>query len=234
MFGSRSPEHNPKGRFFRRLFGSVANTSVEILSSAVAFPDAMAAEVGCRGPVVTVSPVEELREEHTLARRMLGVLECIQSGVRCGLPFPAEDVAEVLTFFREFVETVHHGKENGAIYPLALTHGDDDAAQVVGELIADHDDTRDLLRSLMLFWEPGPLLDDERDGFCELAATYASRLRRHMQLEEDVLFPQAQVMTEAEEARAVRVFRRAAATRRDAGWWRERITALEARWTDTI
>src|SRR5690606_1190335 len=115
-------------------------------------------------------------------------LDRIAARIDAGAAFPAADVARVLGYFREFGETVHHRREDEYVYALAMAHGDDRLAEAVGRLIADHEETRELLYSLTLFWEPGELLPEERRGFCAMARAYASRLRRHMDREERLLF----------------------------------------------
>lgn len=190
----------------------------------------MTGTIGGRVRNVLIRPVDVLLEEHALHRRMLTVLERIVVPVAAGAPFPASDVARLLRYFREFVEGVHHSKEDRAVYPLALSEADDQLAETVGVLVADHEETRDLLQSLMLFWEPGDLLPQERAGFCRLARTYAARMRRHMALEEKELFPFVAGMPDSEQQRALELFDEVAATRRTATEWTAVAAEFEEHW----
>lgn len=135
------------------------------------------------------TPLEDLEREHSLVRRALEVLERIAGHVEADLPFPADDVVVLLRFFREFVEGVHHRKETEVLYPAAVMVGGDACAECAGLLVRSHEDTRALLHSLILFWEPeGGLLEVERRGFVVTCRAYAMRLLRHMETEEEQLF----------------------------------------------
>ncbi len=182
----------------------------------------------------SLSTLEVLESEHALTRRMLAVLDAIARGVRSGVGFPSNDVAELIGFFREFVEVEHHAKEDVAVYPLALAEGDDRAAEIVGELVADHAETRELLQSLSLFWEPGELLEEEREGFAALAMAYSRRLRRHMRLEESALFPFASQLGCLEDQRIVRTMRGLQRRPEGAAHWESLADRLEPRWLGDV
>jgi hemerythrin-like domain-containing protein len=203
----------------------------EIFGSRPVLP-AEEATPALRSPLVTSAAIEALRSEHDLHRRMLVLLERMARSVENGEPFPAADMAEVLGFFREFVETFHHAKEDHALYPLALSYGDEADVELVGRLVADHQDTRELLQSLTLFWEPGDLRDEERSGFATLACAYARRMRRHMEIEEVALFPRAERLAQHEIEAAIAEATRGLPARRDLVAWRGVAAMLEERWAD--
>ena len=117
------------------------------------------------------SPVDVLMREHDLTRRMLTVLERIATQVEVGVAFPAADTAKVLTFFRDYVEQVHHVKESRHCFPAATMLCRDAVAEAVGRLVAEHDEGKILLHSLTLFWEPGDLLILFSDGIHEALST---------------------------------------------------------------
>ncbi len=172
-------------------------------------------------------PVDVLLEEHRLTRRSIGVLHRLADRVEAGDPFPAADVAVVLNFFREFVELVHHQKESAVFYPFAAMTGGDDAAESVGELIADHDESKTLLHSLTVFWEPTDLLADERKAFAEVARAYGGRLLRHMETEEEFLFPSAASIPGDDRIKFLEEFEEIASGHRTAGDWEPEIARLE-------
>lgn len=132
---------------------------------------------------------------------MLTLLEAMACQVAIGCKFPSADVARVLRYFREYFEPVHHARECADIYPIVLMHGDESESELAGALIREHDDTKMLLHSLVLFWEPEDYLrPEERDAFADLVRTYSRRMRRHMQHEEEALFPAAVRVQTTEEA----------------------------------
>lgn len=174
-----------------------------------------------------VTPVALLKREHATTRRMLDVLLALARRVESGAEFPVDDAAIVLSFFREFVEQVHHRRENLVIYPFAAMVGGEGSAEMVGRLMADHDETKLLMHSLTVFWEPDGLLPDERRSFAEVARTYANRMLKHMEFEERVLFPVAIDIPGDEAIRLVREFDRIGVDRRSCDEWIVELERLE-------
>lgn len=175
-------------------------------------------------------PIQVLESEHVLTRRVLTVLERIAEHVEGGRCFPAADVARVVGYCREFVEAVHHAREDATVYPLVLALGAEENVEVIGRLLADHAATRDLLRSLALFWEPEDLLEQERAGFCAVARAYCSRMRRHMALEERHLLPHAAQLPLDDRLAIARQLDSFAEGRRDAAHWSAVVAELEENW----
>jgi hemerythrin-like domain-containing protein len=178
-----------------------------------------------------VSPVDELVREHALIRRMLAVLERIAGRVEAGAAFPFADAAVVLRFFREFVERVHHRKEHECCYPSAVLESHQEVVEAIGELEGDHEDSRGVLQGLLLFWEPGELLADERVGFAGLARTYARRLREHMAVEEESLYPAVRARIRGKDLDEVQErFARIGSGAESASSWEHVCATLEERW----
>ncbi|MFO1054125.1 MAG: hemerythrin domain-containing protein [Planctomycetota bacterium] len=182
-----------------------------------------------RAKALTV-PIDALQQEHALHRRVLTVFERMARFVSSGARFPGQDVARVLRYLREFVERAHHQKESTTLYPLALAGADESIAESVGQLIAEHDETLELLQSLWLFWEPGDLRDEERVVFTTIAHTYIARLRRHMDHEEQILFPMARALDDTEAASFAERFAAACVGLRGIDAWTATVADLEERW----
>ena len=163
-----------------------------------------------------------LQDEHALIREALGLFEAwIDRPTYCPGP-----IATLIRFCRDFVEQSHHELETSLLYPIAALHGSGEACEVVGELLAEHEESKTLLHTLSLFWEPGSLSDDEWRGFQGVARTYLARLRRHMEAEEAELFGFAAEVS-PEEARircaALDAADEAASRLRLDGWRRELV-----------
>jgi hemerythrin-like domain-containing protein len=169
-----------------------------------------------------------LRDDHRLIRRAVGVLRGLAARV-AAREFPAAAIAEVAAFLREFAEHQHHRKEQSLLLATLAAHGADEAAEDVGELLRDHEETRELLYTLTLFWEPAPALTPEESrAFVEVARTYADRLERHMELEESRFFPLAdRVIPGDEQIDLQRGFAAIDAGRRTRAAWAQAIAALE-------
>ncbi|MBI5850960.1 MAG: hemerythrin domain-containing protein [Planctomycetes bacterium] len=182
-------------------------------------------------PAIEVkNPVDVLLAEHALHRRLLTVFERIARAVEQGGEFPSSDVAAVLGYLREFVELSHQRREQRTIYPLVMELADDKVAEKVGQMLADHEETTELMQSLWLFWEPGALRPDEIAVFVQLANAYIARLRRHLALEELVLFPPAQNIDEKRRTEMLADLEQHDGVQRDAAAWSAVVAGLEERW----
>lgn len=139
-------------------------------------------------------------------------------------------MAAVARFLREFAEHQHHRKEESLLLATLAAHGADEAAENVGVLLRDHEETRELLYTMTLFWEPiHALTHEEARAFVQVARTYAERIERHMDEEEVRFFPLADRAIPGDEH--VDLLERFAEV--DVGhpsWqqWNEVIAALEA------
>lgn len=182
-----------------------------------------------RPPQVPPRVTSALRDDHALIRRAVVVLRSITLAVEAGARFPAAAVASVAGFLREFAEHQHHSKEESLLLATLAAHGADDAAEDVGELLRDHEETRELLYTLTLFWEPiHALTADESCAFVQVARTYSDRIERHMTLEEALFFPLADRMIPGDEQLdLLREFTAADVGRRTRAEWAEVIAALE-------
>ncbi|MEZ5966484.1 MAG: hemerythrin domain-containing protein [Planctomycetota bacterium] len=170
-----------------------------------------------------------LREDHALIRRAVAVLRRITLEVGAGARFPAAAVAAVAGFLREFAEHQHHRKEESLLLATLAAHSADDAAENVGELLRDHEETRELLYTLTLFWEPTHALTGEEScAFVQVARTYADRIERHMAEEECRFFPLADRVIPGDEQLDLRErFASLDAGRRTRAQWTEVIAELE-------
>lgn len=179
-------------------------------------------------------PTDALRAEHTLTGLGLAILDGIAGDVRAGGSFPGHDVAEVLRFLREFLLAVHMRKEGEILCPLVAMYGDERAAATVGDLVRLQDEVRELLHTLVLFWEPtGDLTPEERLGFADAASTFASRVTRMQAIEERELFPTWEAAVPGDEQIGWQQrFAELECTGGTVDAWRHRLQPLAARWVD--
>ncbi len=132
-----------------------------------------------------------LRREHQCMARLLDVLERQIARVEAGRAPDYEIVEAVVDFFLEFPDSHHHPKEDLVFAKLRLR--DPRAAARVGDLHAEHE----ALAELTLRFADGFdwMLEDPApsgDWFEHGARQFVDFLRRHIGLEEEVLFPAAE------------------------------------------
>jgi len=177
-------------------------------------------------------PTDHLIEDHEVAARGVGCLTAIARHVEGGGAFPAEDVATVLRFLREWVVAVHMRKEDDLVGPAVAMRGDDRAAALVGELFRLQQEIEEVLHSLVLFWEPlGELTREERCGFTAAVDALVHRLERRQQLEEQELFPACDRYVGADDQLDwLEAFAQLEVERGRRSEWSGKIDALTSRW----
>lgn len=161
-------------------------------------------------------------------RRMLVVLERIGLAIGDGRDGDQRSLALVLSYFSEFVLGVHQVKETEYMFPAAAMMDFADAAESVGRLIADHDETSILLGSLSGLCRAGALGEEERDGFLKLVRTYSKRALRHMKEEEEIFVLAGEFLSDEDKALMLRQFAKVDRGQRGAKAWEREIKRLES------
>ncbi|HEX5054636.1 MAG TPA: hemerythrin domain-containing protein [Planctomycetota bacterium] len=177
-------------------------------------------------------PTDNLRSDHSVVTLGLSVLAAMARRVRSGGAFPAAEVAVVLRFLREFVLAIHMRKENDHVCPAVAMRGDDRAATLVGELLRMHEEARDLVHALVLFWEPvGDLSIAEREGFADAAEALVARTLRMQAIEEAQLFPACDaVVPPDDQLDWITAFEQLETERGSRAVWSRRIGDLARNW----
>ncbi|NHN76302.1 hemerythrin [Azotobacter chroococcum] len=140
--------------------------------------------------------LDTLRHEHDAILSTLKILRCMAERALQGNA-DAGAIAALLGFLQEFVDKCHHGKEEGLLFPALQRAGRQ--GELVGELTAEHEQGRALVGALRQ--ASTPVLDAE--AFAAAAEAYAEFLERHIDKENDVLFPQAEQALGADELEAL-------------------------------
>jgi len=136
--------------------------------------------------------VADLRAEHRGVLQMLDILDAMQERFDENEPVPPEDLQAALDFLRTFVDQCHHEKEEGLLFPAMTSAAMTGTADLVTELEQEHVMGREYVGRIaeeIDSYSRG----DQALGY-QIARDlhgYAELLRRHIALEEDVLYPQA-------------------------------------------
>src|SRR3546814_5145013 len=128
------------------------------------------------------------RRRHTSCALVTGVQTC-------ALPISSADVVQFLGFLREFVDTCHHGKEEGLLFPAMIEAGLPADGGPVSVMLSEHEQGRALVAAMANATEPAML----PAKFSEAAAAYAGHMRAHIEKENTVLFPMADRIVAPEE-----------------------------------
>lgn len=136
--------------------------------------------------------IDELMHEHRLIEKILGSLETFADAVERGAVVERRDVGNYVTFFREFADQCHHGKEEGLLFERMAEHGFPKEMGPLAVMYSDHEHGRAQVAALAAVASgQGPLTAAERRQIVQHARVYASHLREHIQKEDQVLYPMA-------------------------------------------
>lgn len=133
-----------------------------------------------------------LMDEHRLIERVLGSLETLAVEVEAGQPLERPVVADYATFFREFADACHHGKEEDLLFARMVERGFPRDAGPIGVMLYEHTVGRQRVAALRGIAEaPGDVGAAERQLFLDSALQYIPMLRQHIQKEDRILYPMA-------------------------------------------
>jgi hemerythrin-like domain-containing protein len=135
-----------------------------------------------------------LEEEHRVIERAIPMMERVD-GI-------GEGDAQVLEFFRNFVDACHHRKEETILFPALEARGVPRSQGLIRELLQEHGAGRRMLRDM------GGLLHPAQDDFGNSrllirrrGRDYVALLRKHIAKEEAQLWPLAErVLTPDDDA----------------------------------
>jgi hemerythrin-like domain-containing protein len=147
-----------------------------------------------------VHPIELLRYEHRLIEYVLSALDARIEALD-GVPFPRGFFDRALDFLNTFADGSHRYREERALFPLLEARGMAHRGSPLGTSLGDHDYGRVFLAGVAENLDaaekgsPGALA-----AVRDYAGAYICLLRRHIEKEENVIFPMAETTLTAADA----------------------------------
>jgi hemerythrin-like domain-containing protein len=136
--------------------------------------------------------IQILQSEHRAIERTIDALERFGQTVVRGGGKPAE-LSRFVTFIREFADEAHHGKEEDVLFAALVDAGFPSRAGPVAVMLHEHELGRAQVRALDALAKKEDWTRQDRDRIAELSASYGELLRAHIQKEDGVLYPLAQM-----------------------------------------
>ena len=143
---------------------------------------------------------EDLMTEHRAIERMLAVLDAAAGRIEAGEKVRAGLFREAVDFVRNFADRCHHGKEEENLFPRLEQRGVPSSGGPIGVMLFEHEEGRGLIGAI------DAALDAYERGDAAAARTiaqsaraYVELLRGHIWKEENVLFPMADQVLNAED-----------------------------------
>ena len=143
------------------------------------------------GKVVVVPEVlNRLHKEHADFTRLLDLLDRQLALFTAGQPADYDTIGAILQYCLEYPDAVHHPKED-LVYSLLRDRNPTLAAEV-GDLEEDHRGLAEMTRSLSGLIERALAEESvDREQVHNLTRDFISRYRRHIEREEQHVFPAA-------------------------------------------
>ena len=133
--------------------------------------------------------IATLTAEHRVIARLLGSLELFADRMENAGPNERARVRDFASFFRDYVDTFHHGKEE-LLFVRLQDHGFPKDSGPVPALLSEHDEGREHLEALhQIGAGTGPMTREERQRAQGHALGYIMRLGPHIHREDVLLFP---------------------------------------------
>ncbi len=138
-----------------------------------------------------MGPIDELKNEHQAVLTALRILEEMASkGEEVALAESMRDIEQLIEFFKFFVDQCHHGKEEKLLFPALEKIGVSREGGPIGVMLSEHDLGRLNIRSMQAALKSIRSGDNRAvDALKESVDTYVDLLRRHIEKEDNVLFP---------------------------------------------
>lgn len=141
-----------------------------------------------------MKPIQDLKQEHEAVKVTLRILDSIVNVAETSGQLANPDhVAQLMDFFKVFVDTCHHTKEEQLLFPALEEVGVSRESGPIGVMLKEHQQGRESVAKMKVAL--ARYLDDDREAVRELiknARAYISLLNQHIEKENNVLFPIAE------------------------------------------
>jgi hemerythrin-like domain-containing protein len=136
--------------------------------------------------------IEVLMTEHRRIEQALGSLESFALEVEGGLTPDRAVLGDFATFFREFADASHHGKEEDVLFARMIERGFSRESGPIAVMLYEHVVGRGDVGALRQVAEgSGPVGPVEAHLVLEHASAFVPHLRAHIQKEDRILYPMA-------------------------------------------
>ncbi len=129
--------------------------------------------------------IDALKHDHAA---ILMALQILDRMLAPGSPVTRQELLDFIGFLKEFVDTCHHGKEEGILFPALVAAGLPQHGGPVGVMLHEHEEGRQHIHAMETALASG--LDLVR--FATAARHYTNLLTQHIQKENTVLFEMAE------------------------------------------
>jgi len=153
-----------------------------------------------------MTPTMQLKKEHDAIQQMLGILERVCRKLESGEQVNPVHLEQMIEFIRVFADKCHHGKEEDLLFPAMEAAGFPREGGPTGVMFREHDEGRSYVRALseaVSQYKGGNLAASSR--IVQSARSYIALLTQHIDKENNILFPMADMHISEEQQRELLV-----------------------------
>jgi hemerythrin-like domain-containing protein len=139
-----------------------------------------------------MKPTEELKEEHKAIKVALSILGNVSKRLKSGEKVDQEDLDSILDFIKTFADTYHHGKEEDLLFVALENVGIPRDKGPIGVMLREHEVGRSYVRNMSEAvgkYKAGE--PSYASQFIENAEQYIKLLNQHIDKEDNILYPMA-------------------------------------------
>lgn len=137
--------------------------------------------------------IKNMMDEHRLIEQVLGALETYIDRLKSGQAASRNTVTQFATFFRQFADQCHHGKEEDRLFVKMNQCGFPKEYGPIAVMLAEHEEGRNHVGVLAdIGGASGPCSTEETNQIIHHGASFIPLLRAHIQKEDHILYPMAQ------------------------------------------
>ena len=139
-----------------------------------------------------MKPTEELKDEHQAIKLALKILGKICEKLELGAGVDPAHLENMVDFIRTFADRCHHGKEEDLLFPEMEKAGMPREGGPIGVMLTEHDAGRRFVKGMIE--AAGQYRAGESGAasqFAENARNYIDLLTRHIDKEDNILYPMA-------------------------------------------
>ncbi len=141
-----------------------------------------------------MKPTGQLKEEHRGVETMLKILEEVSARMDRGTAVDPSHLDRILEFLKVFVDRCHHAKEEDCLFPAMERAGIPREGGPIGVMLSEHEAGRERIRGMSEAAEGLRKGDPAAAArFTREARAYIGLLRDHIDKEDNVLYPIADV-----------------------------------------
>jgi len=143
-------------------------------------------------------PTDDLMDEHRVIERMLGILTKASNRLEKGQDVDSELYVDAVDFLKNFADKCHHTKEEKLLFEKMMERGVSGEVGPIAVMMREHQDGRGHVKSLEKLSKE-KMSKTTREGLIKSSRAYVDLLSKHIQKEDNVLYPLANQILDKED-----------------------------------